>query len=680
MACFVSLSASNSNKIEVTAKSVETTKDTVYAKEGVIVHYDNAIIKSKRAAYNKTTKKLILDGNVEFIGYEGSKEYTTHMELQTDTKEVSFKKLFLVSKNDVWLLSENADKKEGTYILGSSILSSCEVENPLWHLAFSNSIYDSNKKYMKLYHAKVYFGSIPIFYTPYLAFSTSKERSSGLLFPKLGYTETEGYTYEQPIFWAISPSMDLELNPQIRTSRSMGMYTTLRFVDSNHSSGKFRVGYFKDKKSYVATNKPKNDAHYGLEFYYDTSKLFESYLPNEYKDGLYINTRYLNDIDYINLQKSRLGNFGLNPLQESRVNYFAHNNTHYFGLNAKYFIDTRLDNNDKTIQFLPSLQWHKYLNHIVWNNLTYSIDTQVRNITRKEGSTLKQAEIRVPIEYTTSFFNNYLNLSLSEELYYSKYLFGNDVYEQDTFQYYNNTHKVKMFTDLTKQYKNFMHVLLPSLSYVKPGTQNQSPVNFDDLNETQKELFAVAPQEEQINFSLGQYFYNMNGKLKFFQRFTQNYYLNREKKLDDARNEMGVFLKKWLLYNEIVYSNEFDAIRSISSSVTLKEDTYNFSIGHIYQQTLTEDKTEVASNNINLNFGYMFNDRVSIGGGLAYDFEKSVKTQWQIGGGYHQDCWSIDLSLRQAIRPSATGPQNLTSYYLQLNFIPFGTIGAGKVK
>ena len=670
----------NKSKLEVTAKSIHTTKNTVYANEGVVVYYDNAIIKAERATYNKKTKLLVLDGNVEMIGYQGSKEHTSHMELQTDTKEVAFKKLFLASENDVWLLSDTAHKKEGKYILGNSILSSCEVENPLWHLAFSHSIYDSNEKYMKLYHAKVYFGDVPIFYTPYLAFSTNKQRSSGLLFPSLGYTETEGYLYEQPIFWAISPSLDLEFNPQIRTSRSIGVYSTLRFVDSNHSSGKIRVGYFKDKDSYVQEYKPRNEKHYGFEFNYKSSNVFQSYLPKDYKDALYINTTYLNDIDYINLQKSHLGHFGLQPLQESRINYFANNNAYYFGLNAKYFIDTRRANNDETLQILPSSQWHKYLDHIIWNNLTYSVDMHMNNITRKKGSTLKQAEMKVPFEYSTALFNDFLNVSFSEEFYYSKSFFGNGEYEHDSFQYYSNVHKAKIFADLTKQYDSFSHVILPSISYIKPGSENESPIKFSDLDKSQKELAPVGLQEEQINFSLSQYFYDENVKLKFFERLSQNYFPNREYKLDDMRNEMGYFWRKWLFYNEIVYSNEFNTIRSISSDISLNETNYRFRIGHVYQQILSDATAEVAVNNINLSFGYAYNDQISFGSGLIYDIEKSTRTQWQIGVGYHRDCWSVDASIQQDIRPSSSGFQNLTSYYIQLNFIPFGSIGTDSVK
>jgi LPS-assembly protein len=263
------------NKIEVSAKHVESTKTTVTAKDGVVVYYQDSVIRADTASYNKETKILVLDGRVEMIGYKGTKEHTDHMEIDTQTNEVKFEKLFFASQNDIWLYSDKARRSEGNYTLGNSVLSSCDANDPLWKMAFERSHYDSEEEYMKVYNAKIYFKDVPIAYTPYMAFSTNNERSSGLLFPLMGYTSNEGFIYEQPIFWAISPSMDLEVNPQIRTKRSIGGYGTFRFVDSAHSSGELRIGYFKDKASYSEMYNLPNDSHYGLEFNYESSKMFQ---------------------------------------------------------------------------------------------------------------------------------------------------------------------------------------------------------------------------------------------------------------------------------------------------------------------------------------------------------------------------------------------------------------------
>lgn len=679
--------AIDKNKIEITAKQLESTETTVIAKGDVLVYYQDSVIKASSAHFDKTKKLLILDGEIEMIGYQGSKEQSSHIEIYTDTQEVTFDELFLVSENDVWIFSQEAHRKEGNYTLGQSLFSSCDISDPIWKMVFARSLYDSDADYIKVYDAKMYLWDIPIFYTPYMAFTTNKQRSSGLLFPAFGYNSNEGFLYEQPIYWAISPSMDMEFNPQVRTARSIGLYSTFRFVDSAHSSGMLRAGYFKDSTDYVGGNLLPNDSHYGIEFNYESSKLFSDELPSGFTDGLYINTTYLNDIDYLNLQKSKLEHFGLVPLQESRLNYFMYNNDYYAGLNAKYFIDTREESNDETLQVLPSVQLHKYLDHLLWENLTYSADLRINNFDRKEGVTLRQAELKIPLEFTTSFWDDFANISLGEEIYYSKFFFGNGEYVYDDLEYYSNIHKVKFFTDLSKKYDGFVHVMQPSLEYLRPGSEHQSPVEFfskianPNLSE-QSTLFAVGLPEERYALRLNHYFYDEAMKLKFFQRLSQKYYTNREYELADISNEMQYNWSEWSVYNNMTYAYEYGKIRDSSSYVILNKSDYYLRAGHTYRQVLPDEidrfyGLDTTANDISFDFGYTVNRKIALHGGFAYDLDDASDTQWRFGGSYHRDCWNLTASIRQDIVPRPTGFTTENSFNLQLNFIPFGSIGTG---
>lgn len=672
------LSASPDNsRIEIKAKNIESANDIVTAKDNVVVYYGDAVIKASSASFNKKTQLLTLDGDIVMMGYQGGKEHADHMEIQTDTKEVKFEELFLVSENDVWIYSDDVRKKEGKYNLGTSVLSSCDISDPLWTMVFSDAEYDTNEKNIEVYNAKVYMWDIPVFYSPYLAFSTNKERSSGLLFPGLGYSEDEGFLYEQPVFWAISESMDLEINPQIRTDRSQGIYSTFRFVDSEHSSGKLRVGYFKDKDSYVEKYGLTDNKHYGVEFKYESSKVLEKHLPDGFDDGLYVNTTYLNDIDYLHLQSTSLNQFGLSPIQQSRINYFAQDNDYYLGLNAKYFIDTRKENDDDTLQELPAIQLHKYLSHFLTENFTYSVDFHINNLDRKEGATMRQAELKIPLEFTTSFFDDFLSLSLGEELYYSKFFFGNGTFVHDDYSYYSNIHKMKIFSDLTKKFDGFVHILQPSLEYINPGTQSESPIEFSLLSDEQKDLFSVGLPEEKYEFSLSQYFYDDDMKLRFFQRLSQAYYPEREYELADLTNEMQYNWDKVSLYNNLIYAHEYSKVRESSSYMRLKGSDYNVALGHSYRKALPDLPLAREINDVNFGFGYTYSQKVNFNGGFTYNIDDASSKQWRVGGGYKRDCWSVNASVRQDIRPTSAGPISSNSFYMQLNFTPFGSIGTG---
>ncbi len=662
--------------IEVTAKTLHSTKTTVTGSEGVVVYYNDAVIKADKALYNKETHLLTLDGKVEMIGYKGSKEHTSHMEIDTQSNEVKFNELFLVSKNDVWLYTNTAHRLDGNYTFGRTILSSCDVNDPLWKMSAERSSYDSEQEYMKIYNTKIYFKDYPVLYTPYMGFSTNNKRSSGLLFPLFGLSSNEGFVYEQPVYWAISDSMDLEVNPQVRTRRGYGIYGTYRFVDTDHSKGALRIGYFKDKAQYVTDNDLPEDIHYGVEFNYESTRLISDWFEEDYTDGLYINSTFLNDIDYLNLQKTSLTHFGLTPLQESRLNYFLHNNDYYTGINAKYFVDTRKLDNADTLQILPAAQMHKYLSHLFVDNFTYSADLRLNNLTREKGSTLKQAELKVPFEYTTSFFEDFLSVSLGEELYYSKNFFGNGEYPNDEYAYFSSSHKAKLFTDLTKKYDTFTHVLQPSLRYFKPGAESEKPVSFGLLTQEQKELFTVGLPEENFLFSLGHYFYDEKMKLKFYQRFSQNYYTARTKKLADFSNEMQYNWKNWQFYNNAVYANEFKEFREVSSRITLNESMYHITVGHTYKRQLADETAIVPANDLNFNFSYQYNQNISLNGAITYNIDDELSKQWSFGGAYKQDCWSMIASIRRDITPRPTGETLDDTFYIQFNFIPFLTVGS----
>jgi LPS-assembly protein len=691
----VHAAAEAKTNIEVTAEHVKGTGTTMSAKDGVVVYYQDAVIRADRAHYDKEKHLLVLDGNVEMIGYQGTKEHTAHLEIDTRANTVHFEELFFTNENDIWLLSNDANRTDGNYTFSNSMLSSCDVEDPLWRMYFSNATYDSVDKYMKIYHAKVYFGDVPVFYTPYLAFSTDKRRESGLLFPSFGYSNNEGFLYEQPIYWAINESMDLELNPQIRTNRSVGMYTTYRFVDTPYSSGIIRAGYFKDKKSFVDEYDLRNSEHYGLEVLYESSRFLGQHIPDGYTDGLYVNVTLLNDIEYLNLQSSTLAHFGQVPLQESRLNYFLYNDDWYGGLNAKYFIDTRLENNDETIQTLPALQFHKYLKSLFVDNLTYSLDMQTRRLDRKEGPTLNQAEFRIPVELNFSLLDDYMHITLGESLYYGRFFFGNDdTLVHDYFQYNSNVHTAKVFTDLTKRYEGFIHVLQPSLEYVKPGTESQKPADFNEVvkdasgNERDdlKELFSVGLPQERATFSLNQYFYDEQMHLIFFQRLSQSYYPDRDYVFSEINNEMQYNWDKWQFYNNIYYSFEFDTVSESSSRIRLRESDYYISVSHTYKKLLPDFK--VTANDITVDFRYTLNERIFFNGGLTYSLKESDNADytdlrlWRFGGGYQRDCWSMTAQLSADVIPRATetgsGYTQEYSFLFQLNFIPFVSIGTGK--
>ncbi len=244
--------------------------------------------------------------------------------------------------------------------------------------------------------AKVKFYDTTILYLPYLAFPTVHNRKTGLLYPRFKFTSRDGFVYEQSYFYAEEPNWDIEITPQFRSKRGIGSYITARFVDSNHSSGYLRGGYFRNRDSYANSN-GLNRSHLGLELFYSSKSIVpKGLLPKEYRSGFYFNGIYLNDREYLNLQKNRVSSYVSSNLIESRLNSFIFNSKNYFGVYGKYNIDVSKNSNDRTIQELPSLHYHRYLQQLIRGRLFYTVDTRVNNYTRAKGSQATQFELDLP--------------------------------------------------------------------------------------------------------------------------------------------------------------------------------------------------------------------------------------------------------------------------------------------
>jgi LPS-assembly protein len=679
-------------KIELMAEDLTAKDGNITASGNVVVHYQNSIIQASSATFDRKNHILTLNGErVELMGYAGSKIQSNQITINTENKETHFKKSFISDNNDIWIFAQSGIKKDSNMTFKSSMMSSCDIKNSDWTIYSENSHYDGKEHYMTMKDVKVKFFDVPVLYTPYLGFNTHSERASGILFPSIGYSEMDGFVYEQPIYWAPSKSWDIELNPQIRSTRGEGIYGTFRFADSPYSSGGIRLGYFQDKDSFVEEYDLENSEHYGFEMLYRSTNLIERLTnkPQDFTDGLYIDVALLNDIDYIYLQKKPMYHFGMASFMESKANYFINDDDYFLGVYGKYFIDTTQSENNATMQILPTVQLHKYLSTAFFDNLTYSLDFTANNYTREEGMTLKLGEFYAPIEYTTTIFDDFLSLSLKEDIYYKKAMYSNKILDIEDYDYFNGITRAKIFSDLTKKYDTFVHIIQPSLTYSLPSNDDSYFDKFEELNDEQRRLYSPGFEEEDISIRFSQYFYDEGGGLIFYQRFIQSYLPEQEEyNWGNLSNEMEYNIANWRFYNLLIYSHEFNKISEMSSRINWGGKGYGVGISHSFERIYSwgeeeEVKTYDKTNEVKLDLGYAVTDRLSLEVGMTYDIdydkdEEELQSQYRVGFKYDKGCWNLALGLKQEIRPMQTkdGSKSIEENIIgfQLNFVPFGGI------
>jgi len=668
-------SSAQSQEVLLQAQTISGDSEYLHASGHVVLEYAKTVFVADHAKYDKIRKLLVISGNVHIKNPDGSSVVTQKLTLEVDNDKVTFKKFFYSDDDKIWLSSKTAQKKDGCYELKGAIFSSCTVDNPDWKMGFSEAKYNAKTKYIKLKDIKFYIGDTPVLYLPYLGFSTSKERSSGLLMPKLGYSSTDGAIYEQPIFVDIASDMDIELNPQVRTNRSVGLYSTLRFVDSNYSNGFLRLGYFRDLDEYFVDHNLQNQEHYGVEGRYESSDVLGGSKPSGYSDALYINLVLFNDIDYLNLQKSSHEYLSDSHLKESRINYALYDDEHYFGLNIRYFLDANKDSNQETLQELPSLQWHQFDKETSIENLTYSIDLNLRHYARKIGTQSRQLEMSIPIEYHLSFLDDYLKLDLSEEIFAFAGDFDIDPVGSDKYNAASFIHKAKLYSDIIKPYESGTHTLQLAMEYAKQTHAGDGVAEYDALDANlRRDFLSRKPFDDRLTMAMGQYWYGYDLALSAKQRISQTYYPDRVQKWGDLRHELEFGYKKWRMLNSFEYSFEYDGLSEVSNKIEYIDDKMLLHIEHFWRKDLIADM--ILTNEIAFLAKYKQSDRVKLFGSMTYDLADHYSKKWSTGILYDKGCWNIELSYTHDTQPvlesGGSGSIENNTVMIKINLVPLG--------
>jgi len=666
----------SADTVYLQAETIQGDERGVSATGDVILEYRQAQLRAAHARYDKVDKKLTLEGSVKIINPDGSSVETERIVLYVPQEKVRFEHFLYRGEEHMWLWASEASRERECYALKEASFSTCLFSDPDWHLGFAEADYNATSKYMKLKDIKFYVGQTPIFYFPYLAFSTARERSSGLLIPHFGYNSKEGLIYEQPIFWAISPSMDMTFNPQIRTDRSLGIYSTFRFADSAVSEGLVRVGYFADDADYAQRYNLENSEHYGLEARYESQDVLGEKRPEGYTDALYANLVLFNDIDYLNLQKEKLSHLSDSHLKESRVNYLLYNESYYMGLGAKYFLDASLDSNAKTLQELPSLRWHRFDTVLGASPLSYSMDAKLSHYTRTEGTTSRQLEFSVPVAYRTQWLDGYLQMEVSEELYGFWGEFDLDAGgEDENYHTLMATHRLKLSSDLVKPYLGGIHTVEWSLAYEKQEYLGDGLAEYEALEASlRRDFLSREPFDDRVVLGWNQYWYSTEMTLEAKQRISQIYYPDREEQWGVLRHELELDYGRWQASNLFEYSFAYDNFSEMSNKLRYRGDSLDLELEHFWRKDLEAEL--ILTNELAFDLRYRYSDSLKLFGSMTYDLEEEQSKKWRAGFLYDRGCWSMELSYNHdttsILAKDGADTIDNNTFLVRVNLVPFG--------
>lgn len=659
------------SKALLKANSVVIDNEYLYANDDIDILHEGIRYKAKHAKYDRKNKILDIWNNVKIIDKKHGSISSSYATIDIDNDNITFRDFMFDGEKRLWASSPSAVKDKDCYHLSDANFSSCNKQNPDWHIAFKRAEYNSTDKYVKIQDAIFYAKKLPIFYLPYLAFPLLKERTTGFLMPKFGHTSKGGYLFTQPFFWAINDAVDIEFNPQIRHKRGIGLYTTLRFADSPYSHGGLRVGYFKDFDKYTKKYNVDKEAYHGFEFRYESDNILRTMRPNGFKDMLYVNIQDYNDIDYIDLQKDELMHHEYSKYRESRVNYMLYNDDYFFGIGARHFKLSSDGNNDSTIQLEPAAMLHKYTKEIA-PNFTYSMDANIFNHVRREGTQALVSDFKMPFEYRYSFYSDLLKFKLTEEIYAYKADFT-DVNNSDGIDDISLTSEIKIYSDVSKRYGDAMHTMEFYALYSHQNHESNYIEEYDALDESVKNNFITyKPYDDKIKFGFSHYYYTADKKLKFKQRISQVYYPEDEYKKGLFRHELAFTYKKWKFYDISEYSWRYGSLGKSRNYIKYNADKFSWIVGHDWIKDLPND--EVTKSELDAGFTYKYNKNWKFFASTTYDLreEKDYAVEYKAGFIFDRGCWNTKITYARESEYVGGELEHDDKFEIIINLLPLG--------
>lgn len=210
--------------VVVHADRIDQDKATqiVTAEGNVEVRVGARVLLADRVIYDRAKQTLRAQGNVQITDASGATEFADEIEVDQDFTNGFATRFSTRMPGNATATASSAVRSDSTRnALEQVIFTSCticEAEGtaPTWSLRARRAVQNQDTQMITYQDAVLEIKGVPILYTPYFAHpDPTSERRSGLLVPDAGVSSKLGPFYEQPYYWAISPSQDLTISPMV---------------------------------------------------------------------------------------------------------------------------------------------------------------------------------------------------------------------------------------------------------------------------------------------------------------------------------------------------------------------------------------------------------------------------------------------------------------------------------
>lgn len=612
--------------VEIEAEHLDYFKETdTYKLWGSVkITQEKAHLEADYATLDNRTGDAVALGNVWYDDGD-SILISEKIELNLNTKFGVIYKGKIFNRPDNYHIEGDIIEKHGEdlYEISKGSFTTCDALVPSWRFRGKDVDVQTNDHITGL-GVVFYIKDIPVLYTPYIRVPIKKERTSGFLFPRFGYSNQKGFIFDNAFYWAMADNMDATFFLDYRSKTGVGSGLEYRYVLSKDARGDSYIYHIRDKED-------KKD-FWEYRFNHDQQ------LP----EGIYgrANIIYLSDPAYYQ-RFSTLTEERIQTGIESNIIVSKNWLTGRLYLLGNYRQDLTALSNAGTLQKLPELGYF-LTNYKVGEFPIYlGLESTAINFWRKTGIKGERLNLYPQI---SSNLNLGRGFTFSPRAGFRERLYN---VEGDTFN--SNVYDVgasistKIFRifDLSGNggMNKIKHSIEPSISYSFIPDIDQSKLpQFDS--------FDLIPKTNLVSYSLANRLVGRFGegeKKRTFEFFTlrlsQGYDIEKDQEpLTDILIEANLRTPELLSFNaSSTYSPYSGYLTAFNSSIGLRgKRPWHITVEETYTKIpeslfiLTEAGTRISQS-------------LDFTGRVWYDATQKSVRETDLRGTYSSQCWALNF-------------------------------------
>lgn len=215
----------------VIADSVDSLdQSTLHLTGNVRVQKGHQRVDADDILYNRDTGALKAQNNILFED-QNLTIRAERIEMDMEADKGSFlDSSYSTAKDGAQGKAQLIEKDTETIILTESTYSTCPPDAQSWHLQTNELKLDDATATGTAKHLTIRVHDVPVLYLPYLQFPTSEERRSGVLLPKIGYGDIDGFKMEVPYYFNLAPQYDDTFTPRYFAKRGTMLENEFRYI------------------------------------------------------------------------------------------------------------------------------------------------------------------------------------------------------------------------------------------------------------------------------------------------------------------------------------------------------------------------------------------------------------------------------------------------------------------